>query len=338
MRRHVFLSYVRENATVVDRLVKDLQVRGIPVWLDRERLVPGQRWRDSIRAAIRGGDLFIACFSQEYLARDRSYMNEELVVAIEELRQRAANRSWFIPVSLDGCSIPDRNIGAGETLHDLHWVDLTVDWSRGVELIARAVGAKSEVAAHDGEQAVETYADDEDAGLLDAGDNFLERMAVFGDARSRIINAVVEFYANGIKQMDERPSGEGMAAVRDDMNRRAELLEQLVRKLRTDVPVMNTAFHAAMKSLSTTMAVAGEVGLDDSMTSAGWRAALERSAQTIQSDREELLSLRERLAGIGRFTTRINKAKKAALVEIDRLLDAYNQQTEGFGRVTGQRG
>jgi len=135
--------------------------------------------------------------------------------------------------------------------------------------------------------------------------------------------------------MDEKPRGEGMVAVRDDMNRRAELLEQLVRKLRTNVPVMNAAFRAAMKSLSTTMTVAGEVGLDDSMTSVGWRAALERSAQTIESDREELLSLRERLAGIGRFTTRINKAKKAALVEIDRLLDAYNQQAEGVGRVTG---
>lgn len=121
MHRHVFLSYVRENAALVDRLVKDLQERGVGVWLDRERLIPGQRWQDAIREAIRGGDLFIACFSKQYHDRGRSYMNEELMVAIEELRQRATNRAWFIPVSLDGSSIPQRNIGAGETLHDLQW-------------------------------------------------------------------------------------------------------------------------------------------------------------------------------------------------------------------------
>lgn len=332
----MFLSYVRENATVVDTLVKDLKARGVSVWLDRERLVPGQRWRDAIRTAIRGGDLFIACFSREYLARDRSYMNEELMVAIEELRQRATSRSWFIPVSLDGCAIPERHIGAGETLHDLHWVDLTADWRHGVEMIARAVGTSTETAADEQDGGVASVGDDEDAGLLDAGDTFLERMAVFGDARSRIINAVIGFYATAIKDMEERPRGEGMGAVRDDMNRRAELLEQLVIKLRTDVPVMNGAFNAAMKSLATTMTVAGEVGLDRSMTSDTWRAALAQSANTIQSDREELLSLRERLAGIGRFTTRLNKAKKAAIVEIDRLLDAYKQQADGFERVTAQ--
>jgi hypothetical protein len=199
MRRHVFLSYVRENATVVDRLVRDLQLRGVSVWLDRERLVAGQRWRDAIRTAIRAGDLFIACFSREYLGRNRSYMNEELTVAIEELRQRATSRSWFIPVSLDGCAIPERNIGAGETLHDLHWVDLTADWSRGVEMIAQAVGT-SDIASYEHEQAIASVIDDEDAGLLDAGDNFLERMAVFGDARSRIVNAVVDVYATGIRQ------------------------------------------------------------------------------------------------------------------------------------------
>lgn len=333
MQRHVFLSYVRENATLADRLVTDLQGRGVSVWLDRERLVPGQRWRDAIRAAIRGGDLFIACFSREYLARDRSYMNEELMVAIEELRQRATSRSWFIPVSLDGCVIPERDIGAGETLHDLHWVDLTADWNRGVEMITRAIGTSS-ATADDEQDGSAVAGDDEDAGLLDAGDNFLERMAAFGDARSRIVNAVVGFYATAIKDMEERPRGQGMGAVRDDMNRRAELLEQLVVKLRSDVPVMNAAFNAAMKSLATTMTVAGEVGLDNSMTSDMWRAALAQSATTIQSDREELLSLRERLAGIGRFTTRLNKAKKAAIVEIDRLLDAYKQQADGFQRVT----
>jgi prophage maintenance system killer protein len=136
---HAFLSYVRENAATVDRLASDLTARGVLVWLDRERIMPGQRWRDAIRDGIRSGDVFIACFSAEYLARDRSYMNEELTLAIEELRQRPMNHSWFIPVSLDGSSIPARAIGPGETINDLQWVNLASDWNRGVDMIAKTI-------------------------------------------------------------------------------------------------------------------------------------------------------------------------------------------------------
>lgn len=335
MPRHVFLSYVRDNAVVVDQLVKDLAARGVPVWLDRERLIPGQRWRDVIREAIRSGDLFVACFSREYLDRDRSHMNEELIVAIEELRQRQANRSWFIPISLDGCSIPARNIGGGETIHDLQWVDLAADWDRGVALIAKALTLARAGIDEDGKPGDDADAvsvdDDEDAGLLDAGDRFLERMAAFGHARARIINAVVEFYrvviVEGRLQMNT-----GLADVRDEMSWRAELLEKLVAQLRAEIPQMNAAFNAAMKSLVATMNVAGEVGLDNSMSSVGWEAAVAQAAKTIESDRECLVTMRNGVAGIGRFTTRLNRAKKAAVVEIDRLLDSYNHQKEGFAR------
>jgi hypothetical protein len=339
MPKHVFLSYVRENAVVVDRLVQDLATRGVPVWLDRERLIPGQRWRDVIREAIRSGDLFVACFSREYLERDRSYMNEELTAAIEELRQRRADRSWFIPVSLDGCSIPVRNIGGGETIHDLQWVDLAADWDRGVALIAKALtlarAGTEQGQPGEGVDGVPTD-DDDEAGLLDAGDHFLERMAAFGHARARIINAVVEFYRVAI--VEGRPQkSTGLADVRDEMTWRAELLEKLVAQLRAEIPQMNAAFNAAMKSLVTTMNVAGEVGLDNSMTSVNWEAALAQAAKTIESDREDLVTMRNGIAGIGRFTTRLNRAKKAAVVEIDRLLDSYNHQKEGFARVREER-
>ena len=51
--RHVFLSYVHENKTIVDRLYKELRARGVPVWLDRNEITPGARWKDAIRSAIK---------------------------------------------------------------------------------------------------------------------------------------------------------------------------------------------------------------------------------------------------------------------------------------------
>jgi hypothetical protein len=141
VEHHVFISYIREASDLVDRLTADLRQRGVQPWLDRDHIPPGQRWRDVIRDAIRGGNLFLACFSSDYATRDSTYMNEELTVAIEELRQRPANRSWFIPVSLDGSHIPSRAIGAGETIHDLQCVNLAEGWAAGVERIVNVAAA-----------------------------------------------------------------------------------------------------------------------------------------------------------------------------------------------------
>lgn len=130
---HVFISYVRDNSEEVQRLCQVLSEHGITVWLDRDSIYPGYRWKDAIRKAIRTGDFFIACFSREYTERSKTYMNEELILAIEELRQRPTDRAWFIPVLLSDVEIPDREIGGGETLRSIQWISLYESWDRGIQ-------------------------------------------------------------------------------------------------------------------------------------------------------------------------------------------------------------
>jgi len=132
---HVFVSYVRENQEQVDQLCEELTKHGVKVWLDRNDIKPGMRWKDAVREAIRSGSFFIACFSQEYRSRGRTYMNEELALAIEELRLRSINRIWFIPVLLSQCDVPARSIGGGETLLDIEWVTLYGNWEAGIKRI-----------------------------------------------------------------------------------------------------------------------------------------------------------------------------------------------------------
>lgn len=129
---NVFISYIRENRDIVQRLADDLTAGGLEVWLDLKDLSPGVRWKDEIRRAIKSGGLFLACFSPEYYARDSTHMNEELNLAIEESRRRHADRPWLIPVLLAQCKIPDRSIGGGENLQDLQAVRLYDDWEAGV--------------------------------------------------------------------------------------------------------------------------------------------------------------------------------------------------------------
>ena len=129
----MFISYVREDSFAVRRLADGLKAAGVEVWLDRERLLPGVRWEAAIREAIRQGSFFIACFSAHYAAREKSYMNEELVIAIDELRKRPSNRTWFLPVLLDPETLPQRAIGGGEYLEDLQFVELHDAWDEGVK-------------------------------------------------------------------------------------------------------------------------------------------------------------------------------------------------------------
>jgi small GTP-binding protein len=136
---NVFISYVRENSSEIDRLYNELTSRGVNVWLDKHNIYPGERWKDAIRKAIEDGSYFIACFSLAYFQKQKTYMNEELYLAIEELRLRPNDRTWFIPLCIDECDIPKRPIGAGETLSDIQFIDLYKNWHLGIDMLVKVI-------------------------------------------------------------------------------------------------------------------------------------------------------------------------------------------------------
>lgn len=140
-RGHAFISYVREDKRRVDRLEKFLAANGVPVWRDIHQLWPGEDWRAKIRDAIAADSLaFVACFSTNSEERQKSYQRDELLIAIEQLRLRAADRPYLLPVRFDDCEIPDLDIGAGRTLHALQWVDLFgKQWQENAEVLVRGV-------------------------------------------------------------------------------------------------------------------------------------------------------------------------------------------------------
>jgi small GTP-binding protein len=135
----VFISYVHENSNRVTQLRRHLEQKGIIVWQDIDGILPGDRWKENISSAIQNGDFFIACFSEEYHKRDKTHMNDELNDAVEQLRLRPTNKAWFIPVLLDNCQVPNRNIGGGATLKDIQYVSLHEDWDDGIERIVQVI-------------------------------------------------------------------------------------------------------------------------------------------------------------------------------------------------------
>jgi hypothetical protein len=143
---HAFISYVRGDSSRVDQLHRALGDAGIPVWLDTASLWPGEDWRAKIRRAITDDALaFVVCFSRHSLGRDKSYQNEELVLAIDQLRLRRPDVPWLIPVRFDECAIPDTDLGGGRTLASIQTADLFGDHI--TEATARLVTAVRQILA-----------------------------------------------------------------------------------------------------------------------------------------------------------------------------------------------
>jgi|HubBroStandDraft_1064217.scaffolds.fasta_scaffold03203_8 hypothetical protein len=122
---HAFISYIHEDAARADELQEMLLHAGVPVWRDTVDLMPGEDWRMVIRQAISEESLvFLACFSRAGVSREKTYQNEELVLAVEQLRLRKPGDPWLIPVRFDDCQIPDFDLGAGRTLASVQRADL----------------------------------------------------------------------------------------------------------------------------------------------------------------------------------------------------------------------
>ena len=120
------------------------------MWRDTADLWPGEDWRLKIRRAITDNALvFVACFSNRSIARKKSYQNEELLLAIEQLRLRRPDDPWLIPVRFDDCDIPDLEIGGGRSLPSIQRAGLFGDQrdagiARLVSAILRILGRYSD--------------------------------------------------------------------------------------------------------------------------------------------------------------------------------------------------
>src|SRR6202022_3829253 len=90
---------------------------------------------EAIKKAIQNGKFFIACFSTEFNERNKTHMNEELTLAIDELRARPSEKIWFIPILLNEACIPSRPISSVEDLSDIQAVKLFEDWDIGINRI-----------------------------------------------------------------------------------------------------------------------------------------------------------------------------------------------------------
>ncbi|HSL46198.1 MAG TPA: toll/interleukin-1 receptor domain-containing protein [Anaerolineales bacterium] len=102
----IFLLHARPDEEAVHHLYERLVKEGANVWLDQERLLPGQDWAYEIYKAIHGSDIVIACLSREF-NKQGGYRHEELRIALAKANSMDQGTVFLIPARLEECAMPE---------------------------------------------------------------------------------------------------------------------------------------------------------------------------------------------------------------------------------------
>lgn len=122
---HVFICYARRDAEEAGALHAALEKAAFPVWIDTQRLEPGEEWATEIHRMIPRSSAFLACFSSRSVAaRGPRFQNEEILQAVVHQRQLQPATQWLIPVRFDDCALHPYDLGANRTLASLQRADL----------------------------------------------------------------------------------------------------------------------------------------------------------------------------------------------------------------------
>jgi hypothetical protein len=129
----VFISYAKEDWEKALKLYNSLQnEKGLNPWIDRESLLPGQKWRPAIIDAIRKSRYFIALLSSNSVNK-KGYVQRELKQALDILDEYPEWGVFIIPVRLDNCQISDNK------LKEIHNVDLSQNWDEAFKKILATI-------------------------------------------------------------------------------------------------------------------------------------------------------------------------------------------------------
>jgi TIR domain len=125
----VFLSYARADAEIVDKIANDLKTEGINVWLDRERLKPGDLWASQIEEALKTADVLIFFISKASV--ESKWVNAEFTSAFSKLTSVGGTR--IIPVLLEEVSkLP-------LSLAHIQYADFTKSYYAGMRTLLSAL-------------------------------------------------------------------------------------------------------------------------------------------------------------------------------------------------------
>lgn len=103
----VFLCHSSGDKRVVRDLCRRLQADHFDPWLDEERLLPGQDWREEIPKAVHDSHVVIVCLSRASVTKE-GYLQKEIKYALDVADEKPEGTIFIIPLKLEECDVPNR--------------------------------------------------------------------------------------------------------------------------------------------------------------------------------------------------------------------------------------
>src|SRR5438067_2159122 len=130
----IFLCHSSGDKPAVRQLYLRLCSDGFEPWLDEEKLLPGQRWREEIPRAVRDSDVVIVCLSHASVGK-AGYVQREIKYALDIALEQPDDAIFLIPLKLEECEVP-------ESLNEWQWVNFFEE--NGYGRLKRALDYRAE--------------------------------------------------------------------------------------------------------------------------------------------------------------------------------------------------
>jgi formylglycine-generating enzyme required for sulfatase activity len=131
----VFLCHSKDDKPKVRELYQRLVTDGFDVWLDEEKLMPGQDWDLEIRKAVRDSDVVVVCLSNGSVTKV-GYVQKEIRFALDVADEQPEDTIYLIPARLEECKVPSR-------LNKWQWVDLFE--TKGLEKLKLSLNVRENI-------------------------------------------------------------------------------------------------------------------------------------------------------------------------------------------------
>ena len=104
----VFLCHSSSDKPSVRELYRKLSAEGwMDVWLDEEKLLPGQDWDYEIDRALDNSDAVVVTLSTGSVSKE-GYVQKELRFALDVALEKPEGTIFILPIRLDDCERPRR--------------------------------------------------------------------------------------------------------------------------------------------------------------------------------------------------------------------------------------
>ncbi len=129
---HIFISHSHLDAEPVSRISSRLEADGHQVWIDTEKLQPGDNIQEKLSEALKSADAMIVVISQNSF-KSRWVQSEFSAIAFQQI---STGQRRIIPVKIDRSEVPSY-------LAERLYVDLSTDFDAGLETLSRALKSET---------------------------------------------------------------------------------------------------------------------------------------------------------------------------------------------------